>query len=138
MLGHLDRDRWQLLDRATATARRQRLTPRTNRQRFVAHLHDVEGIPAAHRAEDRSAIGPTIQAAMSQDTTSICWQRSSPNASRNASTVCDPGLRQPILAVHCRDDDDGHVALADAMANLVDPDSAQARRADRPRGRPQR
>ena len=56
-------------------------------ERLGRELDDVERVEAELAFGQRSATGPVIQAAMSQDTSLICLQRSSPSRSRNASVV---------------------------------------------------
>jgi hypothetical protein len=63
---------------------------------------------------------------MSQETSSICLQRVSPSASKNASTgLAVTTGRSPDQAAGVVIDDDGQVALTLAMRDLIDPDPSQ-------------
>ena len=95
-------------------------------ERVGREHHDMKRIDAAHRIGERSATGPAIQDAMSQDTNSSCLQRSSPSSSRKAldGLAVAAGGRpdQPAAVVI---DDNGQVALPAAMAYLINADPPQ-------------
>ena len=73
----------------------------------------------------RSATGPAIQPAMSQDTSSICLQRYSPSRRKSLDGLAVTTGRGPHQPARVVINDHGQIALTLAMRDLLYPDPAQ-------------